>query len=138
MSDKIKALVILLNEDEKIALTRCEAGKPYNYLKPIKNLVKLELVSDSSWSCTELGKELVAHMSGAPYKTPVPEPKRGPAVPRPNAPKLILSKTQEGMPALAQRDTLCTACEGGIPKNDPCVWVADEGVFHPDCVVKAA
>ncbi len=138
MSDKIKALSILLNEDEKIALTRCEAGKPYNYLKPIKKLVKLELVSDSSWSCTELGKELVAHMSGAPYKAPVPRPKRVPADPRPDAKKLVLRTDQEAMPAFAQRDTLCTACEGDILKDVPCVWVQAEGIFHENCVEASA
>lgn len=36
--------------------------------------------------------------------------------------------------ATSARKASCTQCGGELEKNDECVWVADVGIFHPNCI----
>jgi hypothetical protein len=36
--------------------------------------------------------------------------------------------------AFAQLESICGQCNERIPKDDPCYWVKDEGLFHPACI----
>jgi hypothetical protein len=141
MKDQVTQLITELDEADKLALIRCEAGKPFancGQLYRSKKLQDLELVEKTAWRCTELGNKVVAHMCGVPYKAPQRVPDKAPT-PRPaDAKKLVLKENQEALPAFAQRAAVCTGCKGDIPKDDPCLWVQDKGIFHEDCVEAAA
>ena len=121
---QVKQLIGALKEDEKIALVRCEAGKPYNlwpsqpHTSLLKTLRDLELVEKTSWTCTDLGHEVVAELCGVPYKKAAPKHRPEPGN------QVLLAETQ--------RPSLCTRCNEKV--NGPCIWVANEGIFHEDCV----
>ena len=48
--------------------------------------------------------------------------------------KYVPRSDQEVAPAFAQRETVCVQCDEVVPKDAPCTWVQDEGIFHNDCI----
>lgn len=70
--------------------------------------------------------ELIAKVSGDDAKGKQSKGgKKGKYVPR---------SDQETAPAFAQREGVCVQCDEVIPKDAPCTWVQDEGIFHNDCI----
>lgn len=124
----VKEILAELGSNERIALVRCDAGLPFDHqdIRAIsKELRKFELIGKNGWHCTKLGREVVAKMCGV-------EPKKR------AAPSRKVRASGDAIPAMAQRDALCTGCTKGIPKGEPCIWVKGEGVYHENCVTEQA
>lgn len=136
MTTKVREILKDLAADELVALVRCEAGKPYAKTPVSARLRKLELIGRTGWHCTKLGREVVAAACGVELKV-VRAPKKDPPAPKYTAPFKV-ADGKEAIPAYAQRQAICTKCTKEIPKDDPCLWIATEGVFHEDCVEKAS
>lgn len=50
--------------------------------------------------------------------------------------KFQLTDEMFAAPARAMRESPCPACKKPVLVDADCLWVQDEGVFHPDCVEK--
>lgn len=48
--------------------------------------------------------------------------------------KFKIEPEMDAAAATASRDTVCGACGKKIAAEERVVWVADEGVFHEECV----
>jgi len=127
--ERIKELVGEFSPQNITALVRCEAGLPFGGERyAIGRLRELGLIEKASWSCTEDGRQVVGELVGIPYK-PMASRSSGTPAARPRPFRGMVSQNAE-----LSRQTSCTKCGEGMPKGAQVIWIADKGVFHPDCV----
>ena len=133
--DRIRELVAELTDANKVALVRCEAGKPFGGDRvAIGRIRELGLVEGTSWSITEEGRQVVGALVGIPYK-PVSVPKTSGSTPSKKGSNLFeLGVSSTLSKAKAPRATVCAQCGRGIEKGSLCFWVEDEGIFHLECI----
>ena len=139
--ERIKDLIAELTPENITALIRCEAGLEFVGKPAVGRIRELELIEKASWKPTEDGRQVVGALIGVPYK-----PRSRPAPSRSSAPKAATStspnpngkfKPRPGLDiaeAEANRDSICLQCREVLPKGSRVAWIADEGMFHTDCV----
>ena len=131
--ERIKELVAELTAENVAALIRCEAGKPFSGRVPIGRLRELGLVEKASWNPTEDGRQVVGELVGISYK-PAPQVVGTPSRSSKSKGKFTPREGAEATAAVSNRETICFQCREEIPKGSRVIWVADEGIFHTDCV----